>query len=64
MPVPSNRRSGRQVGAPNRARDERLKATDSDPDPTWLTKPDSDMQDTRVQFLSNRPKLLREKRLL
>src|SRR5713101_1306941 len=60
MPVPSSRRSGRQVGRTTFRHSKRLRTTDdSDPDNIWLTKSVSSSQALSVQFLTNRPKMLR-----
>src|SRR5262249_19727212 len=64
MSVPHSRQTGRQVGPQHLRHSKRLCSTDSDPDQSWLTKSDSDPQGLPVQFLSNRPKILRRSSFL
>src|SRR3954451_1911400 len=58
MPVPYSRRSGRQVGrtcGTQNAFEQLIRILTG----TWLTNTDSSSQALTVQFLSNRPKILR-----
>src|SRR3982074_758930 len=54
----------RASGRPHLRHSKRLWTTDSNPDDIWLTKSDSRPQALSVQFLTNRPKILRRSRFL